>query len=97
MSNECNKMKSAYFRSLVKSESKQSLFVFGSGFGNLFNFLNNFNLEMEKIEMNVNRELIDANFEGYKLSLDPIPTYSTTYKPLQQVTPADDQVRIIFI
>ena len=52
---------------------------------------------MEKIEMNVNRELIDANFEGYKLSLDPIPTYSTTYKPLQQVTPADDQVRIIFI
>ena len=45
--------------------------------------------------MKVNRELIDADFEGYKLSLDNVPTYSTTFsKPLQQVTPAEDQVSL---
>ena len=45
--------------------------------------------------MNVNRELIDADFEGYKLSLDTIPTYSLQFPlPLQIITPADEQVSL---
>ena len=47
--------------------------------------------------MKVNRELIDADFEGYKLSLDTIPTYSTQFPaPLQIPTPADEQVSALF-
>ena len=46
--------------------------------------------------MKVNRELIDADFEGYKLSLDTIPTYSTQFPaPLQIPTPADEQVSAV--
>ena len=48
--------------------------------------------------MKVNRELIDADFEGYKLSLDTIPTYSTQFPaPLQIPTPADEQVSSLFL
>ena len=47
--------------------------------------------------MKVNRELIDTDFEGYKLSLDTIPTYSTQFPaPLQIPTPADEQVSTFF-
>ena len=50
--------------------------------------------KVENIEGKVNRELIDAEFEGYKLSLEPISSYSATFpKALTQHLPADEQVR----
>ncbi|XP_061163412.1 nudC domain-containing protein 1-like isoform X2 [Saccostrea echinata] len=30
----------------------------------------------DKVELRVRRELLDPNFDGYKLSLDPLPTYT---------------------
>ena len=46
--------------------------------------------------MKVNRELIDAEFEGYKLSLDAIPTYSLSFpEPLEIPSPADEQVSLL--
>lgn len=51
---------------------------------------------MESVPMKVNRELIDAEFEGYKLSLDAIPTYSLSFpEPLEIPSPADEQVSLL--
>lgn len=34
----------------------------------------------DKADLKVRRELLDPNFDGYKLSLDPLPTYTCKFE-----------------
>ena len=48
---------------------------------------------MEKVALKPDHLLMDPDFEGYKLSLDPVPVHSTKLEsPLEVRNAGDDQV-----
>ena len=50
-------------------------------------------LTMEKVALKPDHLLMDPDFEGYKLSLDPVPVHSTKLEsPLEVRNAGDDQV-----
>ena len=51
-------------------------------------------LRMEKVALKPDHRLMDPDFEGYKLSLDPVPVHSTKLEsPLEVRNAGDDQVK----
>ena len=51
---------------------------------------------MTNVKLNKNRDLLDPNFSGYKLSLDSVAVTSTDVPPEAAVThlnPSNDQYR----
>ena len=48
---------------------------------------------MEKVALKPDHQLMDPDFEGYKLSLDSVPIYQQKLdSPLEVRTASDDQV-----
>ncbi len=50
---------------------------------------------MEKVALKTDHQLMDPDFEGYKLSLDSVPIYQQKLdSPLEVRTANDDQVKV---